>query len=152
MVLPMIKQFSANILKKSHEISVPQPCAGPSRRAFLKVGVLGGLGLTLGDYFQLQAQEAAAGITPKAQSVIYIFLSGGMTHIDTFDPKPFAPIEYRGELGSVQTNTGEYFGGQLQRLATVADKLAVIRSMTHGEAAHERGQHNMLTGYRPSPA
>ena len=148
----MIKQFSANILKKSHEISVPQPCAGPSRRAFLKVGVLGGLGLTLGDYFQIQAQEAAAGITPKAQSVIYIFLSGGMTHIDTFDPKPFAPIEYRGELGSVQTNTGEYFGGQLQRLATVADKLAVIRSMTHGEAAHERGQHNMLTGYRPSPA
>lgn len=148
----MNKQFSAHILQKSNETPATQPCAGPSRRAFLKVGVLGGLGLTLGDYFQIQAQEAAAGIVPKAQSAIFIFLSGGITHIDTFDPKPFAPIEYRGELGSVKTNTGEYFGGQLQRLATVADKLSVIRSMSHGEAAHERGQHNMLTGYRPSPA
>lgn len=148
----MFKQFSAHVLQKSSDIVGAQPCAGPSRRAFLKVGVLGGLGLTLGDYFQLQAQEAAAGIAPKAQSAIFIFLSGGMTHIDTFDPKPYAPIEYRGELGSVTTNTGEQFGGLLPRLATVADKMAVIRSMTHGEAAHERGQHNMLTGYRPSPA
>lgn len=148
----MFKQFSAHVLQKSSDIAPAQPCTGPSRRAFLKVGVLGGLGLTLGDYFQLQAQEAAAGIAPKAQSAIFIFLSGGMTHIDTFDPKPYAPIEYRGELGSVTTNTGEQFGGLLPRLATVADKMAVIRSMTHGEAAHERGQHNMLTGYRPSPA
>lgn len=148
----MFKQFSAHVLQKSSDIAPAQPCTGPSRRAFLKVGVLGGLGLTLGDYFQLQAQEAAAGIAPKAQSAIFIFLSGGMTHIDTFDPKPYAPIEYRGELGVVSTNTGEQFGGLLPRLATVADKMAVIRSMTHGEAAHERGQHNMLTGYRPSPA
>lgn len=146
-----MSRFSVpQIALKSSETPIASPCAGPSRRAFLKVGVLGGLGLTLGDYFQLQAQEAAAG--PKAESAIFIFMSGGMSHIDTFDPKPFAPIEYRGELGSVKTNTGEYFGGQLQRLSQVADKMAVIRSMSHGEAAHERGQHNMLTGYRPSPA
>jgi hypothetical protein len=120
-------------------------CPGPSRRAFLKVGV----------YFKLQAmaQEAAGPvITPKAQSAIFIFMSGGMSHIDTFDPKPNAPIEIRGELGVAQTNTGEYLGGNLARLSQMADKFSIIRSMTHGEAAHERGTHNMLTGYRPSPA
>lgn len=127
----------------------------PSRRAFLKVGVVGGLSLTLGDYFRLQAmaQETnAAVVEPKAQSVIFIFLSGGLSHIDSFDPKPNAPIEIRGELGSVKTNTGEYLGGKMQHLAGMADKFSIIRSMTHGEAAHERGTHNMLTGYRPSPA
>ena len=129
-------------------------CAGPkSRREFLKVGVLGGLGLTLGDYFRLQAAQAdgvAGGAA--AESVIFIFMAGGMSHLDTFDPKPYAPIEYRGELGTVGTNTGEVFGGLLKNVAQQADKITVIRSLTHGEAAHERGTHNMLTGYRPSPA
>lgn len=129
------------------------PCTGPSRRDFLKVGMLGGLGLTLGDYFLLQsAQAETAGVAAKAQSAIFIFMAGGMSHVDTFDPKPYAPIEYRGELGSVSTNTGDYLGGQLPKLAGIADKFSIIRSMTHGEAAHERGTHNMLTGYRPSPA
>jgi uncharacterized protein (DUF1501 family) len=148
----MSKYFSPFHSSRSSEPSSCQNCAGPSRRAFLKVGVLGGLGLTLGDYFQIQAQAQEAAAGPAAQSAIFIFMNGGMSHIDTFDPKPYAPIEYRGELGSVKTNTGEYFGGQLKNLAQVADKMSVIRSMTHGEAAHERGQHNMLTGYRPSPA
>ncbi|MBX7255079.1 MAG: DUF1501 domain-containing protein [Candidatus Hydrogenedentes bacterium] len=121
-----------------------------NRRDFLKVGVISGLGLTLGDYFRFS--EARAQTSPKAESVIFIFLAGGMSHLDTFDPKPYAPIEYRGEAGTVNTNTGEVFGGVFPGLASVADKLAVIRSMTHGEAAHERGTHNMLTGYRPSPA
>jgi uncharacterized protein (DUF1501 family) len=125
-------------------------CPGPSRRDFLKVGVVGGLGLTLGDYFRMQ--EAVAAPTPKAQSLIYIFLAGGLSHIDSFDPKPNGPIEYRGELGTCKTSTGEYFGGQLPKLASMAGDLSVIRSMTHGEAAHERGIHNMLTGYKPSPA
>lgn len=123
------------------------------RREFLKVGILSGLGLTLGDYFRFldaTGQEATAG--PKAQSVIFIYLAGGMSHVDTFDPKPYAPVEYRGELGSVATNTGDVFGGLMQNLAKTADKLCVLRSVTHGEAAHERGTHNMLTGYRPSPA
>lgn len=125
-------------------------CPGPSRRDFLKVGVVGGLGLTLGDFFRMQ--DAAAQPTAKAQSIIYIFMAGGLSHIDSFDPKPNGPIEYRGELGTVQTSTGEYFGGQLPKLAAISGDLAVVRSMTHGEAAHERGVHNMLTGYKPSPA
>jgi len=137
-------------------------CSGPSRRDFLKVGALGTLGLTLGDFFMLQAaaEQApladviAGGASPvaKAQSVIFVYMSGGMSHMDTFDPKPYAPIEYRGELGTVATNTGDQFSGLLPKLAGVADKMAVIRSLTHGEAAHERGSHNMHTGYRPSPA
>ncbi|MCC6697278.1 MAG: DUF1501 domain-containing protein [Candidatus Hydrogenedentes bacterium] len=123
------------------------------RREFLKVGVLSGLGLTLGDYFRLlDAGGQAPGPDPKAQSVIFIYLAGGMSHVDTFDPKPYAPVEYRGELGVVDTNTGEVFGGLLANMAKCADKLCVLRSVTHGEAAHERGTHNMLTGYRPSPA
>lgn len=127
-----------------------------SRRSFLTVGALSGLGLTLADYFQ--AKEARADlkhydfIEAKAQSVIHIFLPGGMAHQESFDPKPFAPIEYRGEMGTIKTNTGEVFCETLPKLSQCADKIAVIRSMTHGEAAHERGTHNMFTGYRPSPA
>jgi uncharacterized protein (DUF1501 family) len=121
----------------------------------MRVGCLTGLGLTLGDLFALQraasAQEAPAAAGPAAQSVIYIFLQGGMSHFETFDPKPNAPIEYRGQLGAIGTNTGDQFGGLMRQTATVADKLSVIRSMTHTEAAHERGTHNMLTGYAPSP-
>src|SRR5262245_13518916 len=78
----------------------------PTRRGFLQVGVIGGLGLSLGDYFRLQAAEApkAAGAKePPAKSVIHIFLPGGMAHQESFDPKPFAPIEYRGEMGTIQT-------------------------------------------------
>ncbi|MCA9439723.1 MAG: DUF1501 domain-containing protein, partial [Candidatus Omnitrophica bacterium] len=134
--------------------SKPLGCKGfPDRRDFLRVGVLSGIGLTLGDALRLQAAHAEEGSPgPKAESAILIFLSGGMSHVDTFDPKPYSPIEYRGDLGTVKTNTGDVFGSQLPKLAGIADKISVIRSMSHGEAAHERGRHNMLTGYRPSPA
>jgi uncharacterized protein (DUF1501 family) len=133
-------------------------CSGSpfNRRQFLTVGALGGLGLTLSDLLQLeraQAQQKQYEQLPaKAQSVIHLFLPGGIAHQESFDPKPYAPLEYRGEIGTVSTNTGEVFSATLPRLAKVADKVAVIRSMTHNEAAHERGTHNMFTGYRPSPA
>lgn len=133
---------------------------GPSRRDFLYVGLLGGLGLTLGDYFRMQAfgaQGAAATFDPSAnaaaKSVIHIFLPGGMAHQESFDPKPFAPVEYRGDLGTIPTKIpGEVFCQTMPKTAAIADKISVCRSMTHGEAAHERGTHNMFTGYRPSPA
>src|SRR6187399_165641 len=127
-----------------------------SRRTMLTVGAIGGLGLTLENYFAMKQAKADQKhfdfLEAKAQSVIHIYLPGGMAHQESFDPKPYAPIEYRGELGTVKTNTGEVFSESLPKLATVADKIAVIRSLTHGEAAHERGTHNMFTGYRPSPA
>lgn len=123
-----------------------------SRRDFLQVGALGTLGLTLGDALKLQAAEQYPHPKAKALSVIQIYLPGGCAHQETWDPKYDAPIEYRGPLSTVKTNTGEYFSQYMKETAKIADKITVVRSMTHGEAAHERGTHNMMTGNRPSPA
>jgi len=127
-----------------------------SRRGFLTVGAIGSLGLSLADLLQMRTAQAEQKhydfIDAKADSVIHIFLPGGMAHQESWDPKPYAPIEYRGEMGSTKTNTGEVFSETVPKLAQMADKIAVIRSMTHSEAAHERGTHNMFTGYKPSPA
>ena len=127
-----------------------------SRRSFLTVGAVGGLGLTLTDLLSVQQARAEKKhydfIEAKADSVIHVFLPGGMAQQESFDPKPFSPIEYRGEMKSIKTNTGEVISETLPRLAKLADKYAIIRSLTHGEAAHERGTHNMFTGYKPSPA
>lgn len=132
------------------------PLVSASRRTFLHVGLLGGLGLTLGDYFRLRASQPVdktKAKEPPAQSVIHIFLPGGIAHQDFVDPKPLAPVEYRGDMGVVKTKLeGVYFNEHMKKTAALADKITVCRSMTHGEAAHERGTHNMFTGYRPSPA
>jgi len=125
----------------------------PNRREFFFVGLVGSIGLTLGNLFKLQAQSAAAGIKAKAQSVINIFLPGGIASQESFDPKLLAPVEYRGPLATVKTKLeGVYFSEHLKHTAEIADKICVIRSMTHGEADHDRGTHNMFTGLRPSPA
>jgi len=128
-----------------------------SRRDFLTVGAIAGLGgLTLPDLLRSEARAELkdyAHFPATAKSVIHIYLPGGMAQQESFDPKPYAPIEYRGEMGQIKTKIdGELFGETLANTAQVADKLCVIRSMSHGEAAHERGTHNMYTGYRPSPA
>src|SRR4029079_12037416 len=124
----------------------------PSRRAFLQVGAVGAFGLTLDGFYRHRA-IAAEGKAPAAQSLIHIFLPGGIAHQESFDPKPNAPLEYRGDMGVVQTKLdGVVFNECLKHTAQVADKITVCRSMTHGEAAHERGTHNMFTGWRPSPA
>ncbi len=126
-----------------------------SRRNVLTIGAACGLSLT--DVFRLRSAQADQknyeSKEGKAKSVIFIFLPGGMAHQESFDPKPYAPLEYRGPMGSIETNIpGVRFGQMFQKTAKIMDKLTVIRGMTHGEAAHERGTHNMFTGYRPSPA
>src|SRR5216683_2479051 len=122
-----------------------------NRREFLFVGLVGSLGLSLGNVLKLQAQSV--GSKARAQAVINIFLPGGIAAQESFDPKLLAPIEYRGPLGTVKTKLeGIAFSESLKQTAQVADKLCVIRSMTHGEADHDRGTHNMFTGWRPSPA
>lgn len=129
---------------------------GPSRREFLYVGLIGGIGLNLGDFFTAQAAQAVDGknaVEGKAKAVIHLYLPGGMAAQESWDPKPYAPIEYRGPMGNIKTKVaGSRFGAMMKQCASVADKMTVIRSMSHGEAAHERGTHNMFTGYRPSPA
>jgi uncharacterized protein (DUF1501 family) len=130
-------------------------CAGSplNRRNFLHVGAVGALGLTLDSYLRLRAAEPAEKKKPKAEACIHIFMPGGMAHQESWDPKPFAPVEYRGPMNSVQTKLeGVVFNECLTKTAALADKITVARAMTHGEAAHERGTHNMFTGYRPSPA
>jgi len=132
------------------------PLATSNRREFLTVGAMGVLGFTLADLIRLesvQGAEAPAAASPKAKSVLHIFLPGGLAQQESFDPKPYAPLEYRGSFGVIPTKIpGEVFCEALPETAAVADKLTIVRSMTHGEAAHERGTHNMFTGYRPSPA
>ena len=129
----------------------------PSRREFLYAGWVGGLGLSLGQLLQQEAQAAPSGNRKpeaKAKSVIHIYLSGGFPHMDSFDPKPDSPVEYRGDvLGTLQTSIpGVRFSGHMEQTSKVADRLTVVRSMTHSEVDHGRGQHSMFTGYRPSPA
>ena len=121
-----------------------------NRRDFIYSGLVGGLGLSMGDILKLQAESS---LNPKAQSVIHIFLPGGAAAQETWDPHPMAPSEYRGPLKTVPTSiAGVHFSEHLVKTAKIADKLTVVRSMTHGEAAHERGVTSMFTGYRPSPA
>jgi len=127
-----------------------------SRREFFYVGLLGGLGMTLPGFLKNQAFGATkdyANHAPVAQGIIHIFLPGGIAHQESFDPKPLAPSEYRGPFGAIDTKIpGIQFSEFMKDTAALADKMTIIRSMSHGEAAHERGTHNMFTGYRPSPA
>jgi len=128
-----------------------------SRRGFLKAGFCGGVGLSLAQFFQLRQAQADlkdySSFDGTAKNVIFIYLPGGSAHQETWDPKPFAPIEYRGPMNSIETNVpGVRINETLQHTAKIMDRITICRSMTHGEAAHERGTHNMFTGYRPSPA
>src|ERR1044071_4468368 len=109
----------------------------PTRRGFLAVGALTGMGLTLGDFFRIQSARAEQKnydfIEAKAKSVIHIYLPGGCAHQETWDPKPFAPIEYRGHLKPIPTKIpGVQFSEMMGKTADIADKICVIRSMTHG--------------------
>ena len=128
-------------------------CDGLSRRSFLHVGTAGVLGAGLG-LPQLLAAEAAArrqGRGPKDEvSVIILFLKGGLSTIDTFDLKPNAPAEIRGEFNPIATVVpGIQFCEHLPQVAQQADKFSLIRSFAHGNSNHGQADHYMLTGYHP---
>ena len=123
-------------------------CEGTSRRDFLKVGTLGLGSLTLGDVLRQKAEAAAAGKASVDKSVIWLWLGGGPTHVETFDPKMTAPAEYRSVTGEVKTNLpGVTLGGNFQRMAQVADKMAFVRSFAHTNSGHSGGTHFVMTGY-----
>ena len=131
------------------------PCRGPSRRALLRVGLLGAWGLGLDDWLRLRARasEAGAGHPARATNCILIWLAGGPSHLDTFDPKPDAPSDVRGEFKPIDTAVpGLKISEVLPNLAKVMDRVALVRSVTSPEMDHERATHHMLTGYRESPA
>lgn len=122
-----------------------------SRRSFLQLGTLSAFGCSLSQL--LKAEHRSGRQPPACDSVIQIYLPGGIAHQELVDPKPAAPDEYRGEMDSIETSVaGVRFNELMTETAKVADRLCIVRSMTHTEAAHERGTHNMITGYRPSPA
>jgi hypothetical protein len=128
-------------------------CDGWRRRDFLKVGVLGLGGLALPDLLRLRAAESARGNTTKNTSVVWLWLGGGPTHVETFDPKMTAPVEFRSAVGAVKTNVaGIELGGVFPRMAKHADKMAFVRSFAHRNSGHGGGTHWVMTGYDFPPA
>ncbi len=125
-------------------------CDGVNRRDFVRVGGLTAFGLSLAPWLQLRAASAGAA---KAKSCILIWLDGGPSHLETFDPKPDAPEEVRGPLSTIPTKVaGLRVSECLEQTAQIMDKLAVVRSMTSPLGEHSFGTHYLMTGYKPSPA
>jgi hypothetical protein len=126
-------------------------CDGLSRRSFLRVGFLGLAGLTLADHLRLKAAASELGRESKDTAVILVWLGGGPSHLDMYDLKPEAPVEFRGEFKEIATSVPGYkIGEHLPLEAPLMDKMAIVRSATHTNAGHGMGSHWMLTGYVPS--
>ena len=131
-------------------------CEGTPRRDFLRLGVGAFMGLGFVDLLRHQAKAAeaarAAGrVSPDRVNCILIWLDGGPSHYETFDPKPDAPSEVRGEFRPIKTAVpGVYFSECVPKLAAVADKFTVLRSVCHKDPNHGGGNHYMMTG-APTP-
>ncbi len=126
----------------------PTRCDGVSRRQLLQVGALGYLGLTLPEWQRARAAEASADT-----SCIFIWLDGGPSHLDTFDPKPDAPAEVRGKFSTTKTSVaGVHICEHLPKIAQVMDKVALVRTLTSEIGEHDQAGHYYNTGYRPTPA
>jgi hypothetical protein len=119
------------------------------RRSFLKAGLLGATGLSLAELLRLEARAT----TPSRQaSVIILWMRGGPSHIDMWDPKPDAPAEYRGEFGVIPTNVpGIRLGDLLPMCAGIMDKWSIVRSLHHEDAGHSSGDQICFTGYPSGP-
>src|SRR5438876_4908967 len=145
-------------------LSIPgspgRTCDGFSRREFLRVGGAGLLGISLGDILQLQALAEAkatpAKLAPgwgKAKSVIFVFLQGGPSHLDIWDPKPEAPSNIRGEFKPIKTKVPAIqLSETMPLLAEQMDKVTLIRSMSYtpvGLYNHTAAIYQMMTGYPP---
>ncbi len=131
-------------------------CEGSSRRDFLKVGGLSLFGLTLPKLLEAQATAAASGkpgrAKPRDVNCILLWTDGGMSNIDTFDMKPEAPVEYRGEFQPIDTNIpGVTVCEHLPLMSQRLDKLCQVRTITHGGGQHAEACHFMLTGYPQVP-
>src|SRR5512138_2346071 len=143
-------------------ISIPgkpgSTCDGFSRREFLRVGGMGMLGISLADILRLHASGAPAEGAKKAgwgnaKSVIFVFLQGGPSHIDIWDPKPDAPSNIRGEFKTIRTKVpGIWFSEVMPKLAQQIDKATLIRSVSYTPAGlfnHTAAHYQMMTGYTP---
>ena len=120
-------------------------CEGNTRRDFLKVGAIGGSLLTLPNLLRAKAKAPTA---VNNKSVIWIWLAGGPTHVETFDPKMTAPSEYRSITGEAKTPLpGVTMGGTFPKIASCGDKMALVRSFAHGNSSHGNATKWVMTGY-----
>jgi hypothetical protein len=126
---------------------LPEFCDGINRRQFLRVGSLAGL--SLAEFLRLQHACGAEAAAKKEVNCIFIFILGGMSHHDLWDLKPDAPAEIRGDFTQISTAVpGIHISDVLPGVARVTDKMAILRSMTHGDSDHGRGFHIMMTGVK----
>jgi len=125
-----------------------------NRRGFVQAGVLGTTGLCLGDLLRTDARANAPGNqSSRRTSVIILWMRGGPSHIDMWDPKPDAPEEYRGEFGVMNSNvSGITLSDMLPQSARIMDKWSIIRSLHHTDAGHSAGDQIVFTGYPPGPS
>ena len=129
------------------------------RREALHAGVLGALGLSLGDLFRLQAadqdkaamtMEAGGKIKARAKSVIQIHLPGGFPHHESFDPKPEAPVEYRGSFGVIKTKRGDILSENFPKTAAICDDVTILRSVVGKIPDHGLATYHLFKGYTPT--
>jgi hypothetical protein len=131
-------------------MTINPKCEPVPRRDFLQAGLCAGLSLCVASHAQ-RAVAAQAASAAGAKSAIFISLTGGPSHLDTFDLKPESPAEYRGEFRPIRTNVpGVEFCEHLPKLARCADKFAILRGVSHTLAAHSLGADYVNTGTRPS--
>lgn len=120
-----------------------------SRRSFLHAGLLGATGLSLP---QLLRADSIHNPQSSIRNVIILWMRGGPSHIDMWDPKPDAPAEYRGEFGVIPTNVnGIQLGDLLPMCAQMMDQWSIVRSLHHEDAGHSTGDQICFTGYPPGP-
>jgi hypothetical protein len=139
------------------ELGKHRDCDGITRRDFIRVGALTAFGLSvpglLAHADQVKAVGAAKGRSSSDVACILLWMGGGPSHIDTFDPKPYAPQDIRGSFGAIKTNvTGVQISDQLPKLAKQMDKFSILRSVTSPDGTHETATHYLLTGYPFAPA
>ncbi len=124
-----------------------------NRRAFVHAGMLGAGGLSLSQLLRNDARGAVGGGAAGRQtSVIILWMRGGPSHIDMWDPKPDAPEEFRGEFGTIDTNVpGIQLTDMLPQSAKIMDKWSIVRSLHHHDAGHSTGDQICFTGYNSGP-
>lgn len=135
-------------------MGINRNCEGVTRRDCLQLGLGALAGASFVDLLRMSGQanenSPAVPTAKRPTSCILIWMDGGPSHFETFDPKPDAPAEFRGELGAIATKIpGVFFSEHMTRLAGIADKLAVVRSVCHNQGNHGAGNHYMMTGAPP---
>lgn len=148
-----------------HTVIDPRGCSGfrrMSRRSAVQAGICGALGLSLGDLLTREgrADESAnqafsaidskTKLPTKALSVIQLHLGGGWPQQESLDPKPEAPVEYRGSFGVTKTKNGDIFSDNMPRTAAIADKITVVRSLVGRIPDHQQATYHLFTGYTPT--